>query len=165
MLDLRLTAAGERVGELDLQSEPVRRMVALMQERGMLSQPGRSPPSIESWLSRMPGAVQRSRRKAVLDIERGQLSLYRASWKRCSLHSSCYMTLAFASCRARTMCQASCFIANWRFTPGPVFPTIAYYSLQPSKSLATSVAIRNQARLRRDTWQSSCSWPGIQPGT
>jgi hypothetical protein len=92
---LRLTAVGERVGELDLQSEPVRRMVALMQERGttldvtmaglewlLLSQPGKSPPSIESWLSHMPGAVQRSRRTAVLDIKRGQLRLYRASWEK-----------------------------------------------------------------------------------
>jgi imidazolonepropionase-like amidohydrolase len=92
---LRFTAVGERMGKLDLQSEPVQRMIALMRERGttmdvtmaglewmLLSQPGRSPPSIEGWLSHMPGPVQRARRTAVLDMKQGQLPLYRAAWEK-----------------------------------------------------------------------------------
>jgi hypothetical protein len=92
---LRFTAVGERMGKLDLQSEPVQRMVRLMKERGttldvtmaglewmLLSQPGKSPPSIEAWLSHMPGPVQRARRTAVLDMKPGQLPLYQASWKK-----------------------------------------------------------------------------------
>lgn len=92
---LRFTAVGERFGQLDLHSEPVQRMVALMKERGttldvtmaglewmLLSEPGKSPPAIEDWLSHMPGPVQRARRTAVLDMKPGQLPLYRASWRK-----------------------------------------------------------------------------------
>ncbi len=92
---LRFTAVGERMGRLDLHSQPVRDMFALMRERGiaadvtmaglewlLLSQPGKSPPAIEAWLGHMPGPVQRARRTAVLDMKPGQLPLYRAAWEK-----------------------------------------------------------------------------------
>ncbi|MFO1468705.1 MAG: amidohydrolase family protein [Steroidobacteraceae bacterium] len=92
---LRFTAVGERMGKLDLQSEPVQRMIRLMKERGttldvtmaglewmLLSQPGKSPPSIEAWLGHMPGPVQRARRTAVLDMKPGQLPMYQAAWTK-----------------------------------------------------------------------------------
>jgi len=92
---LRFTAVGERMGKLDLDSGPVRRMFQLMKDRGttvdvtlaglewmLLSRPGKSPPSIEEWLTHMPGPVQRARRTAVLDMKPGQASLYEAAWKK-----------------------------------------------------------------------------------
>lgn len=92
---LRFTAVGERMSKLDLRSEPVQRMVALMKERGttldvtmaglewmLLSRPGKSPPAIEGWLPHMPGPVQRARRTAVLDFKPEQASTYRASWEK-----------------------------------------------------------------------------------
>lgn len=92
---LRFTAVGERMSKLDLRSEPVQRMVALMKERGttldvtmaglewmLLSQPGKSPPAIEGWLPHVPGPVQRARRTAVLDFKPEQASTYRASWEK-----------------------------------------------------------------------------------
>lgn len=92
---LRFTAVGERMGRLDLHSEPVRRMFQLMKDRGttvdvtlaglewmLLSRPGKSPPSIEEWLTHMPGPVQRARRTAVLDMKPGQAALYEAAWKK-----------------------------------------------------------------------------------
>ncbi|MFC4313063.1 amidohydrolase family protein [Steroidobacter flavus] len=92
---LRFTAVGERMGTLDLGSEPVRRMIALMQERGiavdvtmaglewmLLTRPGVSPPSMTSWLSHMPAPFQRSRRTSVLDMKPEQLPQYRASWEK-----------------------------------------------------------------------------------
>jgi len=92
---LRFTAVGERMAGLDLNSEPVRRMVALMKERGttldvtmgglawmLLSRPGKSPPAIEGWLPHMPGPVQRARRTAVLNFTDAQAPVYRASWEK-----------------------------------------------------------------------------------
>lgn len=92
---LRFTAVGERMGKLDLDSAPVRRMFQLMKDRGttvdvtlaglewmLLSRPGKSPPSIEEWLTHMPGPVQRARRTAVLDMKPGQAALYEAAWKK-----------------------------------------------------------------------------------
>ena len=92
---LRFTAVGERMASLDLKSEPVQRMLALMKERGttvdvtmaglewlLLSQPGKSVPAIEGWLPHMPGPMQRARRKAVLSAKPGELPTYRASWNK-----------------------------------------------------------------------------------
>jgi len=92
---LRFTAVGERMAGLDLNSEPVQRMVALMKERGttldvtmgglewmLLSRPGKSPPAIEGWLPHMPGPVQRARRTAVLSFTDEQAPVYKASWEK-----------------------------------------------------------------------------------
>ncbi len=91
----RFTALGERIGKLDLDSEPVQRMVALMQERGttldptlaifqqmLLSQAGKTAPNDANWLDNMPSAIQRSRRAPVLDVKPSQRPAYEASWRK-----------------------------------------------------------------------------------
>lgn len=91
----RFTALGERVGTLDLQSEPVQRLVRLMKERGttldttlaifqmlFLAEPGKASPSDTGWLAHMPGPLQRQRKKAQLAIQPAQRALYTASWRK-----------------------------------------------------------------------------------
>ncbi len=91
----RFTAVGERLRNLDLQSEPVQRMVALMKERHtvldptmatfspvLLARPGTACPADAPWIDHMPAAVQRSRRSAVLDVKPEQYADYDASWKK-----------------------------------------------------------------------------------
>lgn len=91
----RFTALGERVGKLDLTSEPVRRMLALMKERGttvdptlaifqqmLLSQAGKTSPNDVNWLDNMPAAIQRARRAPVLDVKPNQRPAYEASWQK-----------------------------------------------------------------------------------
>jgi imidazolonepropionase-like amidohydrolase len=91
----RFTALGERVGKLDLGSEPVQRMVKLMKERGttldptlaifqqmLLSQAGKTAPNDANWLDNMPASVQRGRRAPVLDVKPGQRPAYEESWQK-----------------------------------------------------------------------------------
>ena len=91
----RFTALGERLWKLDLQSEPVQRMVALMKERKtvidptmatfspvLLARPATASPADLAWLDHMPVTVQRSRRSAVLDVKPEQYPVYDASWKK-----------------------------------------------------------------------------------
>ncbi len=91
----RFTALGERVGGLDLQSEPVQRLIGLMQERGttldttlaifqmlFLAAPGKASPSDAAWLSHMPGPLQRQRMKSQLAIEPQQRERYAAAWRK-----------------------------------------------------------------------------------
>jgi imidazolonepropionase-like amidohydrolase len=91
----RFTALGERVGRLDLASEPVRRMVKLMKERNiaidptvatfgplLLGRPGKVAETDEPWLSHMPVPVQRSRKAPFLDMKPGDDARYRASWNK-----------------------------------------------------------------------------------
>jgi imidazolonepropionase-like amidohydrolase len=91
----RFTALGERVGKLDLASEPVRRMVRLMKERRiaidptvaafgplLLGRPGKVAETDEPWLSHMPVPVQRSRKAPSLDMKPGDDARYRASWNK-----------------------------------------------------------------------------------
>lgn len=91
----RFTALGERAGSLDLGGDEVRRVVALMQERGvaldatiaifqqlLLSAPGEVAPNDAGWLGHMPAAVQRQRRKSQVNRPAGQEAAYRASWEK-----------------------------------------------------------------------------------
>jgi hypothetical protein len=91
----RFTALGERVGKLDLASEPVRRMVALMKERDatldatvatfeamLRGGPGKVAPSDVAWLDHMPVALQRERKTATLDVRPDQYDDYEASWQK-----------------------------------------------------------------------------------
>jgi hypothetical protein len=91
----RFTAMGERMWKLDLQSEPVQRLIALMKERKtvldptmatfspvLLARPATACPSDEPWLDHMPVAIQRARRSAVLDVKPEQYKDYDASWKK-----------------------------------------------------------------------------------
>ena len=91
----RFTAVGERLKDLDLESEPVQRMVALMKERKttldptlatfspiLLARPGTAAPADQPWINHMPVAVQRSRKSAVLDVKPDQYPAYDASWKK-----------------------------------------------------------------------------------
>jgi hypothetical protein len=91
----RFTALGERMAALDLQSEPVQRMVALMKERHtvldptlatfsatLLARPGSAAPADRSWIDHAPVTVQRNRRSAVLDVKPDQYSTYDASWRK-----------------------------------------------------------------------------------
>jgi imidazolonepropionase-like amidohydrolase len=91
----RFTALGERVGKLDLASEPVRRTVALMKERDVTLDatvatfeamlrggPGKVAPSDVAWLDHMPVALQRERRTATLDVRPDQYDDYEASWQK-----------------------------------------------------------------------------------
>ncbi len=88
----RFTALGERTAALDLQSEPVQRLVRLMKERNtthdptmatfrsmLLSRPGKTSPTDAEWLDHMPGPYQRSRRSSVLDVKPEQYPTYDAS--------------------------------------------------------------------------------------
>lgn len=92
---LRFTALGERVGKLDLHSEPVQRLVRLMKERGtvldptietfeqfLLGRPGKAPPSDASWVDHLPAPMQRGRKVAVLDVKPEQYPSYEASWAK-----------------------------------------------------------------------------------
>src|SRR5262245_318331 len=91
----RFTAVGERLLKLDLQSEPVRRMVALMKQRKitldptlatfspvLLARPATAAPADVAWLPHMPVSVQRARRSAVLDVKPDQYATYDASWRK-----------------------------------------------------------------------------------
>jgi hypothetical protein len=91
----RFTALGERMGPVDLASEPVRRMVALMKARGttldptlvtfngmLLGRPGQASPADAPWLDHMPPVLQRGRRSTVLDVKPAQFPAYEASWKK-----------------------------------------------------------------------------------
>jgi hypothetical protein len=92
----RFTALGERTGKLDLQSEPVRRTIALMKERRvaldptiaiheqlMLARPGEYAPADRRWVPNMPGPFQRARYSSVrVDMKPEQDAAYRASWAR-----------------------------------------------------------------------------------
>ena len=91
----RFTAFGERMANLDLNSEPVQRMTRLMQERRttldptlsvfsqtLLSRPGKACPTDGGWVDHVPVAVQRVRRSANLDVKPEQYPLYDASWKK-----------------------------------------------------------------------------------
>jgi hypothetical protein len=91
----RFTAVGERLRNLDLQSEPVQRMVSLMKERQttldptlatfsqiLLARPATACPADLPWLDHMPVAIQRSRKSAVLDVRPEQYADYDASWKK-----------------------------------------------------------------------------------
>jgi hypothetical protein len=92
---LRFTAIGERYGKVDLASEPVQRLVALLKERGttldptlgifeqmLLARPGETAPNDAPWLDHMPGPVQRSRRTAWLDVKPDQYAAYQAAWEK-----------------------------------------------------------------------------------
>jgi len=91
----RFTALGERMAKLDLKSEPVQRMVKLMQQKKttldptlatfselLLTRPGTASPCDANWLDHMPQSVQRGRRTASLDVKTEQYPTYDASWKR-----------------------------------------------------------------------------------
>lgn len=91
----RFTALGERAGSLDLGGDEVRRVVALMRERGvaldatisifqqlLLSAPGEMAPNDAGWLGHMPATVQRQRRKGQVNRPAGQEAAYRASWEK-----------------------------------------------------------------------------------
>jgi hypothetical protein len=91
----RFTALGERLGKLDLASEPVQRMIRLMKERHvaldptaavfaqfLLGRPGKASSLDEGWLDAVPAPVQRSRRSAVLDVKPAQYPAYEASWRK-----------------------------------------------------------------------------------
>jgi imidazolonepropionase-like amidohydrolase len=91
----RFTALGERMANLDLASEPVRNMVALLKERRttidptmavfsglLMARPGQASTADQGWLDHAPAAFQRSRRSATLDIAPSQYALYDASWKK-----------------------------------------------------------------------------------
>jgi len=91
----RFTALGERTARLDLKSEPVQRMVALMKARRtvldptmatfsvlLLARPGKPSPFDAGWLDHMPLTMQRFRRAAALDVKPEQYATYDASWKR-----------------------------------------------------------------------------------
>jgi hypothetical protein len=91
----RFTALGERLWKLDLQSEPVQKMLALMKERKtvldptlatfspvLLARPGTASPADAAWLDHMPAPVQRARKTAVLDVKPEQYPIYDASWKK-----------------------------------------------------------------------------------
>jgi hypothetical protein len=91
----RFTAVGERMQSLDLRSEPVQRMIALMKSRKttldptlatfspvLLARPGTAAPADVPWLDHMPVAVQRGRASAVLDVKPEQYATYDASWKK-----------------------------------------------------------------------------------
>jgi len=91
----RFTALGERVGKLDLSSEPVQRMIRLMKERRtaidptlsafaqlLLGRPGKAPPTDAPWLEAVPTPVQRARKSAFVDVKPAQYAAYEASWKK-----------------------------------------------------------------------------------
>ncbi|MGQ0836579.1 MAG: amidohydrolase family protein [Gammaproteobacteria bacterium] len=91
----RFTALGERIGKVDLASEPVKRLVKLMKERNtaidptvatfgqmLLGRAGKVAETDAPWLAHMPAAVQRSRKTPLLDMKAGDDALYRASWDK-----------------------------------------------------------------------------------
>jgi imidazolonepropionase-like amidohydrolase len=91
----RFTALGERMVKLDLKSEPVQKMVKLMQSKKialdptmattaplLLGRPGKASFAEEAWLGHMPVAVQRARRTLTLDLKPEIYPTYDASWKR-----------------------------------------------------------------------------------
>src|SRR5215468_2481467 len=89
----RFTALGERTATVDLKSETVTRMIALMKERGttldptmatfesmLLARPGRTAPPDIGWLDHVPVSLQRGRRQAVLDVPAEKFPTYDASY-------------------------------------------------------------------------------------
>jgi imidazolonepropionase-like amidohydrolase len=91
----RFTAVGERMHAVDLRSEPVQRMIALMKSRKtaldptlatfsptLLARPATPAPTDVAWLDHMPVAVQRVRTSAVLDVKPELFPTYDASWKK-----------------------------------------------------------------------------------
>jgi hypothetical protein len=83
----RFTAVGERLWRLDLQSEHVRRMVALDPTLAtfspvLLARPATAAPADVAWLPHMPVSVQRARQSAVLDVKPDQYATYDASWRK-----------------------------------------------------------------------------------
>ena len=91
----RFTALGGRLGSLDLQSEHVRRFIALMQARGialdptvaifqqiLLSRPGAVAPNDAGWLAHMPAGFQRQRMRGQVDMKPSQELAYLASWQK-----------------------------------------------------------------------------------
>jgi imidazolonepropionase-like amidohydrolase len=91
----RFSAVGERMQSVDLRSEPVQRMIALMKARKtaldptlatfspiLLARPGTPAPADAPWLDHMPIAVQRARTSAVLDVKPEQYATYDASWRK-----------------------------------------------------------------------------------
>jgi len=91
----RISALGERMANLDLQSDPVQRMVRLMKEHHVTldptlaiissvlrGRPGKTCPTDAAWLDHMPSAVQRARRTMMLNLKPEQYSLYDASWTK-----------------------------------------------------------------------------------
>jgi hypothetical protein len=91
----RFTAFGERMAKLDLNSEPVQRLVKLMKERKaasdptmacfsetLLSRPGKECPTDTGWVDHAPVTVQRARRSPYLDVKPEQYALYDASWRK-----------------------------------------------------------------------------------
>lgn len=78
---LRLTAMGERAAALSLESEPVRRTIALMKERGialdtttvilerlLASRPGKVQPGDVAYLDHMPVGYQRNRKRGFVQF-------------------------------------------------------------------------------------------------
>jgi len=78
----RFTALGERMAKLDLDSEPVQRLVRLMLERKttldptlavfsqlLMSRPGKECPADTGWIDHAPVTVQRLRQSANLDVK------------------------------------------------------------------------------------------------
>jgi amidohydrolase family protein len=91
----RLTALGERTGNLDLHADPFQHMIGLMQQRGtvvdttlalfygmLLTRPGQLTPVKAPWAEHMPGPVLRSLKVAALDMKPDQDGAYRASAQR-----------------------------------------------------------------------------------
>jgi hypothetical protein len=91
----RFTAVGERMQSVDLKSEAVQRMIALMKSRKtvldptlatfspvLLARPATPAPADMPWLDHMPITVQRARTSAVLDVRPEQYATYDASWKK-----------------------------------------------------------------------------------
>ena len=91
----RFTALGERLGKLDLKSEPVQRMVELMKARKttldptlatfsaiLMARPGKACAADAGWIDHAPLVIQRGRKSATLDVKPEQYPLYDASWKR-----------------------------------------------------------------------------------
>lgn len=91
----RFTALGERVGKLNLTSEPVKRMLVLMKERDttldptlaifqqmLLAQAGKTSPNDVNWLEHVPATIQRGRRVPILDVKPNQRAAYEASWRK-----------------------------------------------------------------------------------
>ena len=92
---LRLTAM-PRAADLDLDSDPVRRTIALMKARGtaldvtavtlevlMMSRAGEVPPSAAAYVEHMPIGYQRYRRRSFVDIDTPEKDAgYRAGFRK-----------------------------------------------------------------------------------
>lgn len=91
----RFTAIGERIGALDLSSEPVRHLVQLMKqrrvtldptlalfERKLVGRAARMAASDRDWLPHLPYAYQRGRRPTSLPIAESRLDDYARAYQR-----------------------------------------------------------------------------------